>query len=447
MRRPFLGLLASLVLFTPAAAQEEPAAIGHYTLDNGLELVVIPDRRAPIVTHMIWYRVGGADDPAGQSGVAHFLEHLMFKGTEKFPAGTLDRTVSELGGNTNAFTNADVTAYFQTIPPDALGDMMAIEADRMRNLVVPPEVIDAERAVVLEERRQRVEGNPQSILGEELAATLFQNHPYRIPVIGWEHEIEDLDSADALDFYDRFYAPNNALVVVAGDVEPDEVLALAETTYGKIEPGPDLPPRHRSEEPPQDTSRTVTYADQRVTLPSFSRNWIVPSYRLAAPGEAEALDLLSAVLSDGTQSRLYQELVVKTGLAAQAGASYGGSSLDLGTFALYGAPRPGKTLDEVEAAVIAEVDDIVANGVTEAELDRVKTRFIRSTIFARDDQGAMAQTYGVWLTTGRSVEDVAAWPDRIRDVTPEQVQAVAAKYLKPETAVSGYLLPAGDTQQ
>ncbi len=453
-----LPALLTVALALPAAAQdavqdqpqgnaqlqpqEQPAPdVSYFTLENGLELVVIPDRRAPIVTHMVWYRVGAADDPAGQSGVAHFLEHLMFKGTEKYPAGTLDRMVSELGGNTNAFTNADVTAYFQTIPPDALETMMDIEADRMHNLVLPPEVIDAERAVVLDERRQRVDAQPQSILAEEMNATTFQNHPYRIPIIGWEHEIADLGRDEALAFYGRYYAPNNALVVVAGDVDAGAVLELAEATYGKVARGPDLPERQRPQEPPQDTSRTVTYADPRVTLPSFSRSWVVPSYRIAPEGEAEALDILSSILSDGSRSRLYQKLVVETGMAASAGASYGGSSYDYGTFTLYGTPRPGTTLEDLEAATYAELDAIITDGITEAELDMVKTRFIRSTIFARDDQGNMAQTYGVWLTTGRTVEDVAAWPDRVRAVTVEQVQAVAAKYLERNNAVTGYLLP------
>ncbi|KQT44698.1 zinc protease [Devosia sp. Leaf420] len=442
MHRPMIALVAALFTALPVAAEETPLpTVSHFMLENGLELVVIPDRRAPVVTHMVWYRTGAADDPAGQSGVAHFLEHLMFKGTAKYPAGTLESKVNELGGETNAFTNADVTVYFQTVPPDALAEMMDIEADRMRNLVLAPEVIDSERAVVLDERRQRVDSQPRTILSEAVNATLYQNHPYRIPVIGWEHEIETLSREDALAFYDRFYAPNNALVIVAGDVDAEAVKAMAETTYGKVERGPDLPPRHRPEEPAATTSRTVTLEDARVSLPNFARSWLVPSYRQAENGEAEALDVLSAILSDGPQSRLYQALVVKTGMAAQVGAAYGGSALDDGTFTLYGVPRPGNTLDDLEKAVATEVDELIANGISEAELERVKTRFIRSTIFAQDDQSAMAQTYGTWLTTERSVEDVALWPDRIRAVTPEQVKAVAVKYLRPAVAVTGYLLP------
>ncbi|ODT69633.1 MAG: zinc protease [Pelagibacterium sp. SCN 63-23] len=449
MTRPILGLATLLLLANPTLAQEaSPPDVSHFTLDNGLELVVVPDRRAPIVTHMIWYRVGAADDPAGQSGVSHFLEHLMFKGTEKYPAGTLDRMVSELGGDTNAFTSADVTVYFQTVPPDALGDMMDIEADRMRNLVLPEDVIAAERDVVLDERRQRIDAQPHAILAEELSATLFQNHPYRIPVIGWEQEIAALDRQDALDFYARFYAPNNAVVVVAGDVDADDVLSMAEATYGQVQRVPEVSgTRLRAMEPRHDTSRTVTYRDQRVSLPSFSRSWLVPSYRQAEPGEAEALDMLSAVLSSGTRSRLYRDLVVNQQIAAQTGSSYGGSAYDTGTFAVYGTPRPGTTLDDLEAATYAQLQDIIDNGITEAELERARDRYIRATIFARDDQGQMAQAYGIWLTTDRTIEDLAAWPDRLRAVTVEDVQAVAARYLRPEIAVTGYLLPAMEETQ
>lgn len=442
MHRPTIALVAALFTALPVVAEESPPPnVSHFTLENGLELVVIPDRRAPVVTHMVWYRTGGADDPASQSGVAHFLEHLMFKGTEKYPDGALTNAVDALGGQNNAFTTADVTVYFETVPPDALGQMMDIEADRMRNLVLPEEVIDAERAVVLDERRQRVDSQPGSILAEQLSATLFQNHPYRIPVIGWAQEIENLSRQDALDFYAAHYAPNNALVVVAGDVEAADVLKMAEETYGKVERGPDLPPRQRAEEPPAQASRTVTLRDARVSLPSFGRNWIVPSYRQAEAGEAEALDVLAAILSDGPQSRLYQALVVKAGIAARASAIYDGGAFDYGRFVLSGIPRPGTTLEALEAAVDAEVADIIANGISEAELNRVKTRFIRSTIFAQDDQVNMAQTYGLWLTTDRSIEDVSLWPDSIRAVTAEDVKAVAAKYLRPATAVTGYLLP------
>ncbi|WEK06724.1 MAG: pitrilysin family protein [Candidatus Devosia phytovorans] len=439
----------TLSAFAQGAPAEPPAEaeISNFTLDNGLEVVVIPDRRAPIVTHMLWYKIGSADEPAGKSGIAHFLEHLMFKGTEKHPAGEMDRTIAEVGGYTNAFTTKDVTVYLQTVPPDMLSSMMDFEADRMRGLVLPEEVIDAERDVILEERNQRIEGSPQALLAEESAATLYQNHPYRVPVIGWLHEMEQLSRADALDFYHRYYAPNNAVLVVAGDVDADEVRSMAEATYGKVERGPDLPPRIRPSEPHQDTARTVTLSDPRVGIPSFTRGWLTPTYRTAENGEAEALDLLSEILGGGSRSRFYQEIVVKQGLASAAGAGYDGGSYDPSNFTVYGAPQGEHTLDEVEAAVTAQVQRLIDDGVTPEELDAAKMRYVRGLIFARDEQSNMANIYGSRLANDGTVEDVEQWPDRIRAVTPEQIQAVAKKYLDPDVSVTGYLLPSENGAQ
>ena len=440
-----MGALMSL----SAWAQEAPAEaeVVSFTLDNGLEVVVIPDRRAPIVTHMVWYKVGSADEAPGKSGIAHFLEHLMFKGTERHPAGEMDRVIAEIGGYTNAFTTKDVTAYHQTVPPDFLDEMMDFEADRMRGLILSEYVIGAERDVVLEERRQRVEVSPQALLSEETAATLYQNHPYRIPTIGWLHEMEQLNRADAVAFYDRYYAPNNAVLVVAGDVEPEDVRKLAENTYGKVPRGPDLPPRTRPSEPEYDTARTVTLRDPRVGVPSFAEGWVTPSYRVAEPGEAEALDLLSEILGGGSRSRFYQEIVVKAGIASGVGASYDGGAYDPSSFTMFGVPQGEHTLEEVERAVDAQVQRLIEDGVTPAELDAAKMRYIRSLIFARDEQASMANIYGSRLANGSTIDDIAEWPDRIRAVTPEQVQAVAAKYLDPGRSVTGYLLPSDNGAQ
>jgi zinc protease len=425
-----------------AAETQRGEGVSSFTLDNGMEVVVIPDRRAPVVTHMVWYKVGGADEERGKSGIAHFFEHLMFKGTASHKAGEFSRAVAEIGGNENAFTSNDYTAYFQQVTPQALPTMMAFEADRMRGLVLSDAVIGPERDVVMEERRQRVEGNPGAVLSEETQATLYQNHPYGVPVIGWMHEIAKLNRQDAIDFYDRYYAPNNAVLVVAGDVDAGEVLALARKTYGAVPRGPDLPPRARPQEPPQDTRRTVTLKDPRVTLPSVQISVIAPSYASAAPGEAEALDLLSEILGGGMRSRLYQELVVKSGIASSAGAYYRGSSLDPSSFTVYAAPRAPDGLATVEAAVTAEIARIAADGVSADELDRAKNRFTRSMIFARDNQQGMARIYGTALTTGQDVADVEEWPDRVRAVTAEQVRDAARKYLKLDGSVTGYLLPA-----
>nr|MDQ2704409.1 insulinase family protein [Pseudomonadota bacterium] len=328
-RRLRSAALALLISAGPAAAaaaavDRTPAEnrVSNFLLDNGMEVVVIPDRRAPIVTHMVWYKVGSADELPGKSGIAHFFEHLMFKGTADHKAGEFGAKIAEIGGSENAFTSDDYTAYFQTVTPEALETMMEYEADRMRGLILTDAVIGPERDVVLEERRSRVENNPEALLAEEVAATLYQNHPYGIPVIGWMHEMEKLNRTDAVAFYDRYYAPNNAILVVAGDVDAKEVRELAEKTYGKVPRGPDLPPRVRPQEPEQNTARTVTLTDPRVSVPSFSRSWLTPSYNSAEPGEAEALDLLAEILGGGTRSRIYQALVVKTGIAASAGSYY-----------------------------------------------------------------------------------------------------------------------------
>jgi len=434
------SLTTALTLAGPAFAADN-GKVTDFLLDNGMEVVVIPDHRAPIVTHMVWYKIGSADEPAGKSGIAHFFEHLMFKATANHAAGEFDRAVSAIGGSNNAFTSYDYTAFHETVAPSALGDMMAFEADRMRNLILTDDVIKTERDVILEERRSRIDSNPQAVLDEEVDATLWQNQPYRIPVIGWMQEMEALNRTDAVAFYDKYYRPNNAVLIVAGDVEPETVKALAEKTYGKVARGPDQPPRIRPVEPEQNTRRTVTLTDARVSVPSFSTQWVVPSYRTARPGEAEALDLLAEILGGGNRSRLYQQLVVKQGIAAEAGAWFQGSMHDDTNFTVYGAPRGDAKIADVEAAVDVEVARIIKDGVTNDELEKAKDRYVRSMIFARDKQDDMANMYGSTLATGGNVKDVEEWPDRIRKVTADEVKAVAARYLVFDRSTTGYLLP------
>ncbi|MET0575941.1 MAG: pitrilysin family protein [Mesorhizobium sp.] len=443
------ALAVFLVLIAPAAAEapRDSAEVENFLLDNGMEVVVIPDHRAPIVTHMVWYKIGSADEPPGKSGIAHFFEHLMFKGTKAHKVGEFGAKIAEIGGSENAFTSYDYTAYFQTVTPDALETMMAFEADRMRGLILTDDVIGPERDVILEERRSRIENSPDALLSEEVDATLYQNHPYRVPVIGWMHEMEQLNRTDAVAFYDRYYAPNNAVLVVAGDTDAETVRKLAEKTYGKVPRGPDLPPRARPQEPEQNTKRTVTLTDERVSVPSFQKSWVVPSYNHSEPGEAEALDLLSEILGGGTRSRIYQQLVVKQGIASTAGASYQGTSFDPSSFTIYGAPRGETGLASVEEAIDTEIRSLIKDGVTETELEKAKNRFVRSMIFARDSQSGMANIYGSTLATGGTVEDIQKWPDRIRAVTAKQVQDVAAKYLNPDHSVAGYLLPAAEAKK
>jgi len=450
IRRLAAALVLSFATALPtgtvlAEAQPKREPVANFLLGNGMEVVVIPDHRAPVVTHMVWYKIGSADEPPGKSGIAHFFEHLMFKGTTNHKPGEFDATVAEIGGNENAFTSYDFTAYHETVSPDALKTMMELEADRMRNLILTDAVIGPERDVVLEERRSRIEGDPESLLSEEVQATLYQNHPYRVPVIGWMHEMEKLNREDAVAFYNAYYRPNNAVLVVAGDVEIDAVRRMAEDTYGKVARGPDLPPRIRPTEPEQNTSRTVTLSDARVSIPSYARYWLAPSYHTAEPGEAEALDLLSEILGGGTRSRLYQQLVVKSDVAASTGAYYQSSMLDETSFVVYGAPRGADGLAKLETAIDGEVTRIQRDGVPPEELKRAKNRLIRSMVFAQDSPSNMANMYGSALTTGSTVQDVQQWPDRIKAVTADQVKAVAVKYLKPHQSVTAYLLPSQET--
>jgi zinc protease len=434
---------AALVALVAGVSPDRAAAAPNVTtfkLANGLEVVVIPDRRTPVVTHMLWYKVGAADEPPGKSGVAHFLEHLLFKGTEKYPAGKFSRTVAAIGGQENAFTSSDYTGYFQRTSREHLKTLMEFEADRMTGLVLTDAVVAPELKVVLEEQNQRVANNPGARLGEQIEAALYLNHPYGRPVIGWRHEIEQLNREEALAFYKRFYTPNNAVLVVAGDVTADEVKALAEQTYGKIQPTTEIGPRKRPQEPAQVAPRQVTLADPRVAQPSLQRAYLVPSATTAKPGEGEALDVLGHILGNSSTGRLYRTLVMDREVAVSAGGWYSGSALDATRFSVYGSPKTGVSLQQLEQAIDAVIDDVVANGVTAEETERAKNRLIADAVFAQDSQESLARWFGVALTTGSSVANVNSWPDRIRTVTPEAVNAAARAWLDKRRSVTGYLI-------
>jgi len=431
--------VALLVGSMPLAAAADPD-VSHFTLANGLEVVVIPDHRAPVVTHMIWYKVGAADETEGKSGLAHFLEHLMFKGTALHPGDAFSQAVSAIGGQENAFTTDDYTAFFQRVPREHLKEMMALEADRITGLVLTDAVVRPELNVVLEEQNMRVANNPNSRLGEQMDAALYLNHPYRRPTIGWRPEIEKLDRAQALDFYKRFYTPNNAIVIVAGDVTAAEVKADAEATYGKVAPRADIGPRLRPKEPPPEAPRTVTLADPRVEQPSVSRYYLTPSRTTAKPGESEALEVLAFALGGGSSSRLYRALVVDQGVAVNAGAYYSGTELDYGKFAVFAAPKPGKTLHDVETAVDAILAEAAENGITADELELAKNRLIADAVYAQDNQASLARWYGAGLATGETVESIRQWPDAIRSVTADAVREAARTWLSAKASVTGYLV-------
>jgi zinc protease len=435
-----LMLVAALAALAGAARAAAGPEVTEFKLANGLEVVVVPDHRAPVVTHMIWYKVGAADETPGRSGLAHFLEHLMFKGTEKHPGAAFSQDVAAIGGQENAFTTSDYTGFFQRVPREHLKDMMALEADRITNLVLTDEVVKPELNVVLEEQNMRVANNPNARLSEQVDAALYLNHPYGRPVIGWRHEIEKLTRDDALAFYKRFYTPNNAIVIVAGDVTPDEVKADAEDTYGKVAIRTEIAPRQRPTEPVQEAPRTVTLADPRVEQPSVSREYLAPSETSAKPGESEALDVLAHVLGSGANSRLYRTLVVDKGVALSAGAFYSGTALDYAKLGVYAAPKPGVTLHEVEQGIDAVLNDVIAHGVTADELDRAKNRLIADAVYAQDNQATLARWYGSALATGQTVDMVRTWPDRIRAVTPDAIQQAARTWLDRRQSVTGYLV-------
>jgi zinc protease len=447
--RAFLRLftwIASIMLaIAPTQLKAQPRT-SEFTLSNGLQVVVIPDHRAPVVTHMVWYKVGAADEPKGVSGIAHFLEHLMFKSTDKIPLGEFSKIVARLGGNDNAFTSHDVTSYFQRIAKERLQTVMEMEADRMVNLRLTEKEVATERDVILEERRSRIENNPAAIMDEQMNAALFYSHPYGIPVIGWEHEMAKLSREDALTFYKHFYAPNNAVLVVAGDVTEDEVRTLAEKTYGKIPANPTVDKaRNRPQDPPQRAARHVEFSDPRAGKASFHRDYVVPSYTTAKPGEAEALDLLMKIAADGATSRIYKRLVVEEKIASSAGGTYSGSGLDYGTISLYAVAAAGpQDLPKIEASMDKVLAEIRENGVTEAELNRARQSYIADYIYENDDQASLARRYGWSLAIGRTVKQVESWPEELKKVTADDVKRAAGQYLDARRSVTGYLTPSAD---
>jgi zinc protease len=432
--------LALALTASVAFAQSGGIKVADFSLANGLELVVIPDHRAPVVTHMIWYKVGAADETPGKSGLAHFLEHLMFKGTATNPLGHFSRVVATIGGQENAFTSNDYTAFYQRVPSDRLKEIMEFEADRMTGLVLTDKVVLPERDVILEERNQRMENNPRARLGEQIDAALYLNNPYGKPVIGWRHEMEQLSRDDAIGFYRRFYGPNGAVVVIAGDIEPEQARKFAEETYGKVKRSNVIVARKRPQEPPPVAVRSLTLADPRVEQPMMQRAYLVPSFATAKPGESEALEVLGHILGTGSNSRLYSALVVDKRIAVMAGAGYDSSALDQSKFSIYGSPRPGVTLRQFETEADAVIADVIAKGVTAEELERAKSRLIADATYAQDNQASMARWYGAALMTGATVDDVRRWPERIRAITAAQVQDAARRWLDKQRSVTGYLI-------
>jgi zinc protease len=439
-------LIAFCLLLLPALSPARADPVTSFALDNGMDVVVIEDHRAPVVTHMVWYRVGAADEPPGASGIAHFLEHLMFKGTETREPGEFSSIVARNGGTDNAFTSYDYTAYFQRIAADRLGLVMELEADRMVNLALREEDVRTERDVILEERNQRVENNPSGLFREQVSAAQYLNHPYRVPIIGWRHEITELDRDAALDFYTTHMTPNNAILVVAGDTTPEKVRTLAEEHYGALPANPDLPPRTRPQEPPQLAERRLTLRDARVSQPYVARSYLAPERDSGAQDKAAALTLLAGLLGSGQTSVLNEALQFESKIAVQTGAWYSGMSLDDTTFNLFVVPAAGVTLQDAEDALDEALAEFLETGPDPDHLARIKSQLRAQEIYDRDDAAGEARRYGRALTQGLSVADVQAWPDILQSTTAEEITAAAREVFDRRRAVTGWLMSPEVTQ-
>jgi zinc protease len=439
-----MRVFASLITFLSFAATSSVADISNQVfetrLDNGMQVVVIQDNRAPVVTHMVWYRAGSADETAGVSGVAHFLEHLLFKKTKNLADGELSRVVAENGGSDNAFTSYDYTAYYQRVASDRLGLMMSMESDRMINLDLDPDDIYTERDVIIEERNQRTETNPNALFREQFNAALYQNHRYGVPVIGWRHEMSALELDDALDYYRQFYAPNNAILIVAGDVDPQQVFVLAQTYYGPIPANPNLGERTRPQEPPHSAARRLQFYDERVAQPYVVRSYLAPERDSGDQDRAAALTLLADVLGGSQTSVLVQKLQFDDPQAVYVSASYSGVSLDRTTFDLVIVPAEGVSLQQAEAALDAAVADFIETGVDAEQLERIKGQYRASQIYARDSVTGLARSYGRALTSGLTIADVQDWPDILQSITADDIIAAARDVFAAKNSVTGWVM-------
>ena len=447
-RRALLGgLFAGAVATPPAAAFAKLFAVERrnaetFTLPNGLQAIVLPSRRAPIVTQMVVYKVGSADETFGKTGVAHFLEHMMFKGTEKVPGGEFSRIISRNGGRDNAFTSFDQTGYHQTIAAERLELIMRMEADRMTGIRISDREIVPERQVILEERRLRVDNVPAALLDEAVREQLYGRHkPYGMPVIGYPDDIRKLGVNDLSAFYRRYYAPNNAVLIVAGDTTTEAVRKLAEKYYGPIA-SRKTEPRRRPSKGASNLPQKVIRADARVAEPRWSRLWLAPSYRTGETRHAYALQVLARLFGGSETSRLWRALVVDGKVGLSAWASYSPASLGLTSFDIGVHPAPTRSMADVEKAVVAEMKRLLDDGVKLEEVERAQNQLLAAAIYSQDSLASGPRIYGTMLSTGGTVADVDAWPQRIAAVTPSDVQAAAEYVWRDSGAVTAMLTPA-----
>ena len=429
-----LALLVPLLLLPAAPAPADPGVLSA-TLENGLRVLLLEDHRSPIVSFQVWYRVGSRNEQRGATGIAHLLEHLMFKGTPTHGPREFARLVEQNGGRDNAFTSQDITGDYVNIVSDRIDLVLELEADRMRNLLLDPKQIDAERQVVIEERRTRTEDDPSGFLGEEVASIAFKAHPYGYPIIGWVEDLRRITPEEIRAFYRTYYVPNNAIIVAVGDFRAPELLEKIRRRFGPIPRGPEPPPV-LAVEPPPNGERRVTVRKQ-AQLPIVYLAWHAPSQRSA---DAPALEVLSVVLSSGRASRLYRELVYERRLALEAGGDYNYFSLDPNLFWFWATPMPGKTPEALERALLAEVERLKTAPVTDEELARAKNQIEASFVFQADSVHSRASLLARFeLIGGAALLD--SFVARIRAVTAADLMRVARAWFPPDRKNVGVLLP------
>ena len=431
-------LLAAALLTAVPGGAATPVLEG--TLDNGLRVLLLEDRRSPIVSVQVWYRVGSRNERPGATGLAHFLEHMMFKGTPTYGKGEFARLVEGNGGRDNAFTTQDSTTYFVNIAADKVEDILRLEADRMRNLLLDPKEIDSERQVVMEERRTRTEDNPDGLLAEELMSAAFSAHPYQWPVIGWMADIARINPVELRAFYDLYYRPNNAVLVVVGDFAAPALLERVRVLFGLIPRGPE-PPAVTAVEPPARAERRVTLRSPSAPLPGLALTWLVPNYRSA---DAPALEVLETVLSGGRAARLHRRLVQEQRLALDADADYSYGSLDPNLFWLSGRPARGVSVEALERALLEELERVKTEPVTDEELERAKNQIEASFVWGQDSIYSRASALGRFELMS-SWQLLDQFVPLIRAVTAADLQRVARAYFPPDRKTVGILLPESDS--
>ncbi len=428
------------VFFSAPLYAADASVIENFTLKNGLEVIVIPNHRVPAVSHTLWYKIGAADDPSGKSGLAHYHEHAMFLGTEKYKSGEYSNIISRNGGEQNAFTGHDATAYYINISKENLPLAMEMEADRMGRLTASDADMEKEKQVIIEERRMRVDNNPDALLAEQVNATLFRNHPYHLPVIGWQHEMNALTKQDVLDFHKKWYHPNNAILIVSGDVTAAEVKPLAEKYYGKL-PKADVPVRIWNDEPPQRAQRRITMHHSQVTQPELSRVYSTSSLGYGKKEEAIPLFILAQVLGGGKTSRLYRALVTQQKLASEVSVDYNGFARGPSEFSINLIPDQGVNPAKLEEAADKELEIFLKNGLTDEELSRAKILLKAETIFARDGLSGIANIMGWVRMIGLTTDYFTNWSKLVDNISAQEVLAAAKNTLKSEQSVTALLLP------